>query len=1275
MPDTLHAELRSITSLKLVQCNLNAANAATLGAALAANTTLVALDLSYNPLGPDGVYDIMRGLRGSLTETGKHLFPSPRVATAPGSAAEASRALSRPGLHVSDDESEGSPRAPAGPRPQDTQQQDDQSERESAASRMGSRAHVARISTAEEARRKKDVQEARKQAVYTGSLLELRLAGVGVAVQRKHLQSIDTVQTDFVESTVGTKAIGGYLLDPHCGLRVLDVSKNQLSAAAMAPLAAALGRNTVLRELHVSQCKLGPDSVALLAAVALRKVVRQFPGAADFVDSYGEHADPMSYYPAPDTHAWQPPRTAELSRPPTTVNAVGSALLDDLPSRPQTSATVRYSARQQGSERPVVLPPLGSTEPLPQPGTAARPATAFTYGSLVTMKTNDTWNPRNPMLKHNGLLPVNLVMLDVRGCSIGDAGAARVASYLDHNSNLQRLILRSNSISEVGFRDVARGLRGSSLVQLDISSNPLHVEGAFMLANALESNTWRVREVDASQCLFTDDGTDPRGVLAIAAALHLNTTLRGLRLAGNCLVSQKLSWMKQHTRECVLIALSEAMVANCSLRLLDVRGNWAGVPSREAFRRMLTHAGGAVTHAAAVVEVLSTWIKSMFKQRSGTMADLVDAEEQWRREHRKSISRGYGDPFALTHARTHPASHAYRRLQAEASPSSWLRSAQQQQQQQQQQHSAGTLPVQATGWDALAGLINEHNEGTSMLDAACLHPSIAGQALDIDRMKSLLGAAVPGAVKDEAAAVKVMQAAGIVHGKGLGVDVQRLQVDAQDSEWQLEADGYVKVARPDGKEFMVPYTSTAPGPRFLRSRGTVGSPIPGMRRSELASAGMASMGSVGTQFGEESPLLPGSGRFIDSAGLRSRLMSPWVAPYSPPVQVRGGSRRSSAGWAIADEVALEQSRDRWSRLLVSRGIVPAKDIARLRVNLASAGTVIADQLAQGGVGPASPPHGGPRAVVSPGNWSEAPSVSTMGLRAKPRGSSSQPADDSVSVLSASSNVFETGFGEQPVSAAEALKIALSGGAFSESQAEEEAAVTQWLHDRRSGTAGSETSRTRAAVAVPKLDVMALKKAPVSGAPPKRRAPQLDEPASPPDSSRSDWSTGGLWTPRGVLQEHGMLPTADPGGLPQAVRTALNKAMSPSRPGTSLALVTPPAPSTADEASARPSTAQTTASEALRRVPYAQAPGVYTVTRAGKYGVHGNKERLPTLRTMQIAAAKAREQSDYRPVNYSIIRKEWDERPPYHPVSSLAWVRPRLVRAVLEYLSEPREVLL
>jgi len=40
---------------------------------------------------------------------------------------------------------------------------------------------------------------------------------------------------------------------------------------------------------------------------------------------------------------------------------------------------------------------------------------------------------------------------------------------------------------------------------------------------------------------------------------------------------------------------------------------------------------------------------------------------------------------------------------------------------------------------------------------------------------------------------------------------------------------------------------------------------------------------------------------------------------------------------------------------------------------------------------------------------------------------------------------------------------------------------------------------------------------------------------------------------------------------------------------------------------------------------------------------------------------------------SLVRAEWDSRPPLHPPSSFKWVKPRVVKQVLDYLGVERSV--
>ncbi len=80
----------------------------------------------------------------------------------------------------------------------------------------------------------------------------------------------------------------------------------------------------------------------------------------------------------------------------------------------------------------------------------------------------------------------SLRALSLYGCSLGDAGAAAIASVLPVATSLLQLSLQNNQVGDCGAQDLAHALRrNESLTYLDLQQNPISEEGAQHLASAL----------------------------------------------------------------------------------------------------------------------------------------------------------------------------------------------------------------------------------------------------------------------------------------------------------------------------------------------------------------------------------------------------------------------------------------------------------------------------------------------------------------------------------------------------------------------------------------------------------------------------------------------------------------------------------------------------------------------------------------------------------------------------------------------------------------------
>lgn len=122
-----------------------------------------------------------------------------------------------------------------------------------------------------------------------------------------------------------------------------------------------------------------------------------------------------------------------------------------------------------------------------------------------------------------------LVSLNLANTFVGDLGAQTIAQALARNPTCTKLCLANNQIGEGGARAFAELLLGSAcaLVTLDLSRNRLGEVGGASLGRALAGSA-TLRKLD-----LRGGGLGERALRSVAAGMHLNSTLRSLRLWGN----------------------------------------------------------------------------------------------------------------------------------------------------------------------------------------------------------------------------------------------------------------------------------------------------------------------------------------------------------------------------------------------------------------------------------------------------------------------------------------------------------------------------------------------------------------------------------------------------------------------------------------------------------------------------------------------------------------------------------------------------------------------
>ncbi|XP_048038507.1 protein NLRC5-like isoform X1 [Megalobrama amblycephala] len=127
--------------------------------------------------------------------------------------------------------------------------------------------------------------------------------------------------------------------------------------------------------------------------------------------------------------------------------------------------------------------------------------------------------------------PLLLRELNLSGCDLGDTGVNQVVALLqDKHCQLNILMLRDCGLTEESCSALATVLRSnSSLKELDMSNNNLQNSGVKKLQNGLQNTNCTLEKLKISNCNITEEG-----YMALASALRSNPShLIELDLTGN----------------------------------------------------------------------------------------------------------------------------------------------------------------------------------------------------------------------------------------------------------------------------------------------------------------------------------------------------------------------------------------------------------------------------------------------------------------------------------------------------------------------------------------------------------------------------------------------------------------------------------------------------------------------------------------------------------------------------------------------------------------------
>ncbi|XP_048575673.1 NLR family CARD domain-containing protein 4 [Nematostella vectensis] len=166
--------------------------------------------------------------------------------------------------------------------------------------------------------------------------------------------------------------------------------------------------------------------------------------------------------------------------------------------------------------------------------------------------TPDAGQAFGEMLRHNNTI-TRLTSIHSHG-NIVDLGAQRISDGLALNTKVTELTLVNAGIGPSGTRALAKAIQNVTL--LDMSANPIGLEGLNAIANILQDNSCRLKSLILDGCCINMDGAR-----SISKALSKNTSLEKLSLACNNIGDEGMC------------ALAKYVTKTKSLQALDISYN------------------------------------------------------------------------------------------------------------------------------------------------------------------------------------------------------------------------------------------------------------------------------------------------------------------------------------------------------------------------------------------------------------------------------------------------------------------------------------------------------------------------------------------------------------------------------------------------------------------------------------------------------------------------------------------------------------------------------
>ncbi|XP_051763715.1 NACHT, LRR and PYD domains-containing protein 12-like isoform X4 [Ctenopharyngodon idella] len=340
----------------------------------------------------------------------------------------------------------------------------------------------------------------------------------------------------------GLTLLSDGLQDPHCKLEKLTLYDCNITAEGCAALTSALRSNSHLRELGLSQSKIGGRGLMLLS-------------------------DGLK-----DPHC----KLENLMLYDCNITAEGCAALASALRSNSQLRELNLSENKIGDEGLMLL-----SDGLKDPH--CKLENLMLWGCDITA---EGCAALASALRSNSLLRE----LDLSENKIGGQGLTLLSDELkDPHCKLEKLWLSQCNITDEGCAALTSALRSNShLTELNLSENKIGDEGLMLLSDGLMDPHCKLENLMLSRCNITAEGC-----AALASALRSNSHLRELNLSGNIIGDGGLTLLSDGLKDphCKLeklwlfdcnitaegcAALASALRSNSHLRELNLSGNIIG---------------------------------------------------------------------------------------------------------------------------------------------------------------------------------------------------------------------------------------------------------------------------------------------------------------------------------------------------------------------------------------------------------------------------------------------------------------------------------------------------------------------------------------------------------------------------------------------------------------------------------------------------------------------------------------------------------------------------